>query len=89
MSTIELRKDVFADGTTLTAKTRSLAGAMAFVRAYSNDAIAEPWNQREGRWVAHVYDWLELWFDGAKPFARITAPVGFVPDDQVQWRWVQ
>ncbi len=42
--------------------------------------IESGWLERDGRYVAEVYDWIDCWFTGPLPvLAVITAPAGFTP----------
>jgi hypothetical protein len=40
--------------------------------------IVSAWFEREGRYVAEVFDWCDCWFTGPRPvLAGLVAPPGF------------
>lgn len=45
--------------------------------------IVGHWFERDGRYIAEVFDWCDCWFSGPLPaIAEVVAPVGFRPPDQ-------
>jgi hypothetical protein len=47
--------------------------------------VASGWFERDGRYVAEIYDWCDSWFSGPLPvLGEVIAPPGFRPPDKRQ-----
>jgi hypothetical protein len=72
MFVVRLRKGVFAENATLTVKVETYAGAIRFLESFCDGfPLLESPECRETGEPVLVYSWLDLWFEGAKPFAKI------------------
>lgn len=82
MYKVHLRTGYPSDAAAVFAQASSLEGALGFIREYCAiefGLLEGGWEERDGRCVMDVYDWLDLWFADPSPVAEIVAPRGFVP----------
>jgi hypothetical protein len=80
MFTVRLTEET-RPGASVMARAPTLEGATGFVREYFglDFGVIAGWEERNGRYVMDIYDWLDCWFANPPVVARIIAPRGFTP----------
>jgi hypothetical protein len=80
MFVVELT-EVARPGVSVFVRASTLDGATGFVREFCGIefGMVAGWEERDGRYVMDVLDWLDCWFADPPVVARITAPRNFNP----------
>lgn len=85
MFTVELAPKVCMGFDMAVARAATAHQVVAFAAAFAPGGcgvIESEWLERDGRYVAEVYDWIDCWFARPLPvLAVVTAPPGFTPPE--------
>ena len=83
MFTVRLAPGVCMGFDTAVARAATARQVIEFAAAFAPGrcgVVESGWFEREGRYVAEVYDWCDCWFSGPLPvLAEVIAPPGFRP----------
>ncbi len=74
MFEIHLSKSRYLKGATFIARTRTLANALDLIGEFYEGPLFLIWGERDGLYLAEVYEWIDCWFDDPPVRARIITP---------------